>query len=80
MEAGAATDLPSSKGTRQGAVGSPLLFNRLLNLLLRLLRHEGLAMSWGGGQSRHRRGERLRSRPVRGVYQPDKRAENGRYL
>ena len=49
MEAGATADLPSSKGTRQGAVGSPLLFNLLLNLLLRLLRHEGLTMSLGGG-------------------------------
>ena len=80
MEAGATTDLPSSKGTRQGAVGSPLLFNLLLNLLLRHLRHEGLTMNWGWGQSRHRRGERLRRRPVRGVYQPDQRAENGRHL
>ena len=49
MEAGATADLPSSKDTRQGAVDSPLLFNLLLNLLLRLLRHTGLTMSLRGG-------------------------------
>ena len=49
MDAGATADLPSSKGIRQGALLSPLLFNLLLNVSLRLLRHEGLTMSLGEG-------------------------------
>ena len=49
MDAGATADLPSSKGNRQGALLSPLRFILLLNLLPRVLRHEGLTMNLGEG-------------------------------
>jgi exonuclease III len=43
LDVGATADIPTSKGSRQGALLSPMLFNLLLNVLLRRLQQAGIS-------------------------------------